>query len=397
MIESIEVYNFKTYSGKQSFGPFKKFNCIIGPNGSGKSNIMDAISFVFGISDFHLLRVDGLNLLVNSGAVSSEISEDPVIAYVEATFKSDSVTTKLKREILLRNNKNVFRINNKVSDKKSYGDVEAVASQSAKQLSKLFDQISGSIQLSKQYDAAKQLLEKLTETSTHNFSKKRGITSELKTFREQKDEADRFNQRIKAKDKLIVEYQMWKLWHLTSSIEELTRELENERLQLRETPANNLKEENLKTLKKELIKIGRELSKIEKKMKDKEKEMDLLTPQILKTTQTKGHNLKKLETASKNLDIAKNQVETQLATINDLKRQLEQVTNAKNVFEAESNRQKTARKGVVLSNKDLAEYQGLKERVAQATTAQSQKLPNLKRLLKAANEKVSRSSEVRTV
>ena len=53
-ISHLEVYNFKSYAGKQVIGPFKDFTCVIGPNGSGKSNLMDAISFVLGVSSRHL-------------------------------------------------------------------------------------------------------------------------------------------------------------------------------------------------------------------------------------------------------------------------------------------------------------------------------------------------------
>ena len=92
LIDRIEVENFKSYKGHQIIGPFKRFTAIIGPNGSGeknnnrinnnnvynndnniynddnnkiyddllylfmigKSNLMDAISFVLGVSSRHL-------------------------------------------------------------------------------------------------------------------------------------------------------------------------------------------------------------------------------------------------------------------------------------------------------------------------------------------------------
>ena len=62
---SVEVNNFKSFSGKQTqasdseseqdrstqiIGPFTRFTGIIGPNGVGKSNIFDAIAFALNIS-----------------------------------------------------------------------------------------------------------------------------------------------------------------------------------------------------------------------------------------------------------------------------------------------------------------------------------------------------------
>ena len=35
-LEKIQVYNFKSYHGAQTIGPFTNFTAVIGPNGSGK-------------------------------------------------------------------------------------------------------------------------------------------------------------------------------------------------------------------------------------------------------------------------------------------------------------------------------------------------------------------------
>lgn len=50
----IEVENFKSYRGVHTIGPFQDLTAVIGPNGSGKSNLMDAISFVCGVTTTHL-------------------------------------------------------------------------------------------------------------------------------------------------------------------------------------------------------------------------------------------------------------------------------------------------------------------------------------------------------
>lgn len=72
------------------------------------------------------------------------------------------------------------------------GDVEAVAQQSPKDLSKLIDQISGSLELAPEYEKAKEAQERATENATFNFTKRRGITGEIKQYKEQKSEAERF-------------------------------------------------------------------------------------------------------------------------------------------------------------------------------------------------------------
>ena len=42
--------NFKSFQGHNEIGYFQDFSVVLGPNGSGKSNIIDALSFVFGLN-----------------------------------------------------------------------------------------------------------------------------------------------------------------------------------------------------------------------------------------------------------------------------------------------------------------------------------------------------------
>ena len=72
------------------------------------------------------------------------------------------------------------------------GDVEAVASQSAKELTRLVEQISGSLELAAEYERAKGEQDHATENATHNFTKRRAIAGEIKQYKEQKGEAERF-------------------------------------------------------------------------------------------------------------------------------------------------------------------------------------------------------------
>lgn len=79
------------------------------------------------------------------------------------------------------------------------GDVEAVASQNSKDLSKLIDQISGSLELKEAYDKAKEKQDKATEESNFNYQKRRGINAELKGFKEMKSEAERWEKLLEQK------------------------------------------------------------------------------------------------------------------------------------------------------------------------------------------------------
>lgn len=61
------------------------------------------------------------------------------------------------------------------------GDVEAVASQSPRELSRLIiEQVNGSLELASEYEKAKEVREWATENVTFNFTKRRGIARQIK-------------------------------------------------------------------------------------------------------------------------------------------------------------------------------------------------------------------------
>lgn len=74
------------------------------------------------------------------------------------------------------------------------GDVEAVASQSPRELTRLIEQISGSLEYAQEYEQAREEQDRATENATSNFAKRRNIQGEIKQYKEQKGEADRFEE-----------------------------------------------------------------------------------------------------------------------------------------------------------------------------------------------------------
>lgn len=76
------------------------------------------------------------------------------------------------------------------------GDVEGVASKSPKDLTELIEQISGSGELKKEYDELALEKDRAEETTIFNFQKRKGIFNEKKVYKEQKEEAERFNKLI---------------------------------------------------------------------------------------------------------------------------------------------------------------------------------------------------------
>jgi chromosome segregation ATPase len=106
----------------------------------------------------------------------------------EYKLNKRTVTYTTYNEALIKNNILVKAKNFLVFQ----GDVEAVASQSSKELTRLVEQISGSLELAVEYERAKEEQDHATENATHNFTKRRAIAGEIKQYKEQKGEAERF-------------------------------------------------------------------------------------------------------------------------------------------------------------------------------------------------------------
>lgn len=87
------------------------------------------------------------------------------------------------------------------------GDVEAVASQNPKDLSRLIEQISGSLEHKEAYDAAKAAQDRTRDQLNTATMKRRNVASEWKHFREQKGEAERYHRlqqdKVRATEDLV--------------------------------------------------------------------------------------------------------------------------------------------------------------------------------------------------
>ncbi|OUM59274.1 hypothetical protein PIROE2DRAFT_47229 [Piromyces sp. E2] len=233
----LELENFKSYKGHQVIGPFYNFSCIIGPNGAGKSNLMDAISFVLGVKSSQLRSSHLKDLIYRGGAINNSIdglggndtendASGPKKAWVMAEYHtSEGQVLKFMRVITI-NGASEYRFNGKVTTYEKYnkelekqnilvkaknflvfqGDVEAIASQSPRDLTRLIEQVSGSIELKEEYERLKEEQEKATEDSTYNFNKKRGINAEMKQFKKQKEEAENYKQLTKQLENIKIKY-----------------------------------------------------------------------------------------------------------------------------------------------------------------------------------------------
>ncbi|RKF60436.1 Structural maintenance of chromosomes protein 1 [Erysiphe neolycopersici] len=424
----LELFNFKSYKGHHTllFGD-AYFTSIIGPNGSGKSNSMDAISFVLGIKSSHL-RSAHLRDLVYRGRVLKSSKEaagkdvqaegtgmeddvgfpqstnkDPKSAWVMAVYEDDTGDEQKWKRTITNQGVSEYRINDRIVTALQYnealetenilikarnflvfqGDVEAIASQSPKDLTKLIEQISGSLEYKAEYERLEEQAKQTAENQLYNLSRRRGINSEIKQYQELKKEAEAYQAKARERDKATVTHILWELYHYQHEMDKSIASIERHRETLKEYARNVEKyERSLEEARQSHTKVSKDVGRVERMIKKKEKEMgdkeNNLVPidekiEITEIETGKAH--KKIESLSK-------EKEKYNSELNKLKKDLLAIEKAQK--ESERKWQETLQKqGKNLSSADFKEYIALRSQVATKTANDKSNLDNFSRQIKS--------------
>lgn len=442
----LELYNFKSYKGHHvlQFGD-SYFTSIIGPNGSGKSNSMDAISFVLGIKSSHL-RSTHLRDLVYRGRVlkhskidangdvieeegdgqangAAELDDDengedtqkstqrdePQTAWVMAVYEDDAGEEQRWKRSITSSGQSEYRINGRPVQAKAYnealeaenilikarnflvfqGDVEAVASQSPKDLTRLLEQISGSLEYSKDYDRLRAESEKAEVAQGEKLALRRGITGEIRTYQQQKDELDSYETKRTEKDHAVVTSVLFKLHHFQRTIEDSTAEIQKHQDELKEFRRNVQKyEAQLEKAQQEQGKVGRDVNKIERDVKRREKSVEERENALVPIDEKLSISNKKLNTYEKQIEDIRKERLSQQTQADKLKKDLATTEKAQDRWQKEwtAQQQQTGR---ALNAQDLEEYQGLRGEVYKRSGEDQVKVDNINRQLKTDEETVN--------
>ncbi|KAG8906175.1 Structural maintenance of chromosomes protein 1, partial [Tulasnella sp. 408] len=258
------------------------------------------------------------------------------------------------------------------------GDVEAVASQSPKDLSRLIEQISGSLELAEEYEEAKAAQDRATENATFHFAKRRGIAGEIKQFREQKSEAERFENLVAEKDSLIIHRLLWRLFHIEQAIETNTTEItakNDELVELRAEQASH--EASLEKARAAQATARNEVQKRERVVKKKEKALEGKRPELVQAEAHIAHSTRKAEHASKQAEAVQKEHEKQQRKLEKLNEDL--AAMRKLADEAQEATRKASQAGLSLSEESLEEYRTLKNQANVQAVEERQQVEALKR------------------
>ncbi|WPG98069.1 Hypothetical protein R9X50_00085400 [Acrodontium crateriforme] len=436
---ALELFNFKSYKGHHvlQFGD-SYFTSIIGPNGSGKSNSMDAISFVLGIKSSHLrsthlkdlvyrgrvlkhskinadgTATDGLNGNANgdaeAGASDDEDGEtqsstqrnDPQTAWVMAVYEDAAGDVHRWKRSITSAGQSEYRINNRVVTAKTYnealeaenilikarnflvfqGDVEAIASQNAHDLTRLIEQISGSLEYKSEYERLKAEKERADLEQTERLHQRRGINGEIKQYQQQKEELDRYEATRDEKDQAIVTHVLWKLFHFQRTIEDSTAEIQKHHEELKEFRRNVKKfEDRLEEAKRDQAKVGRDIQKYEREIKRKEKSVEDEENKLIPIDEKLNIINSKISDQQKVIENITHQHASEQAVAQKMQKDLANVQKAQKRSEDDwrTQQQKAGRE---LSEQDLQEYQKLRGEVYKRSGGDQAKAEHLSRQLK---------------
>ncbi|XP_044268886.1 structural maintenance of chromosomes protein 1A [Tribolium madens] len=414
-LKHIEVENFKSYKGHRIIGPLKPFNAVIGPNGSGKSNFMDAISFVMG-EKTQSLRVKRLSDLIHGAAISKPISRSASVAAVFVLDEESGKEICFQRSV--QGSSSEYRINGTVVSNNEYlteleklrinvkgknflvfqGAVESVAMKNPKEMTALFEEISGSGALKEEYDRLKQQMQKAQEEINFAYQKKKGINAERKEARLEKEEADKY---ARLKDDLndkLVEHQLFRLYHNEREMKNLENDLKHKQREVEKIEKKKEKaEEVLKEKKKEQGKFNRELAKIEQDIREVEVEISKKRPQFIKAKERVSHMQKKLDGAIKTLEQARKAHEAHMNDIKKLEDELAEVERAKEEYESQiAGESQSQGRDVHLEDEQVREYHRLKEEAAKRSARYMQELDSVNREQKSDQDRLDNVSRMRT-
>ncbi|KAH8581647.1 SMC1 structural maintenance of chromosomes 1 [Cryptosporidium sp. chipmunk genotype I] len=251
-IKELIVENFKSYKGRHIIGPFSKgITCIVGPNGSGKSNLMDALSFALGLSSNDMRSTNLKDLIYRSEQEGgpadisqsanilslpqkdsqSNLSNNAEVSLVFTLHREDNQEIKFSRRIL-SSGASRYIIDKDVVSQETYvkrladynilvkarnflvfqGDVEDVAQRAPKELTKLFEQISGSDELIEEYDrlSNEQSLNQIV--SHNNFNRRKLLEAERRELQKQIEEVNEYERLAEQKANAQLELVLFQLY-----------------------------------------------------------------------------------------------------------------------------------------------------------------------------------------
>jgi len=399
-LDRIEIENFKSYAGRQVVGPLMDMNAVVGPNGSGKSNLMDMIAFTVGLSSSDL-RGKTLKDLVYRNSPDEDISERG--ASVSLVVTCDGAETRFTRSITPAG-VGKYSVNGKTVSAQAYdeklktfgvlskahngflvfqGYVSELAQKSAKELSKLFEQISGSEELTEEYDALAAEKKRAEEEQIFNQQKKKGLAQERAIMKRQKEEAEAYQALLGRKRELQQLQYLQKLYGIEHEIVTLREQLGSEAAALdAESERHATAEATLRASEKERARLARRAVDLERQHASLLQKVEKQNPGAIKLREEIRHVDRRRATQAKSLDKVEEAHKAATKQQKGLEKQLADISDA--LARATAEQQEAESRGEVEMNKrQRDEYSRLKGEAGAKSAALHEQLSAMTRELRS--------------
>lgn len=392
---------------------------------------MDAISFVLGIKSSHL-RSTHLKDLVYRGRVlkTSKINDDgsaeqpatnghtnghvngddndkpnrsdPKTAWVMAVYEDDAGDEQRWKRSITSQGSSEYRINDHVVAAQDYnnaleaenilmkarnflvfqGDVEAIAAQSPQDLTRLIEQISGSLEFKAAYEKLQSEADQAAENSNFQLQRRRGINSEIKQYQEQKREAENFQHKTEERDAAIVTHILWKLYHFQQVMDDSSAKIQDHQENLKEFRRNvESFEKKLEAARVQQAEAAKEVHKVERQIKRQEREIEEKENGLVPIEEKVQQTSSQADTIRKRIDGVRKEGDEQRKLIAKIEKDLATVQKAQKQFEDQW-RETMKKQGKELSDADRKEYNSLHAQALNKSSENQTKLENLNRQLK---------------
>ncbi|XP_067292986.1 structural maintenance of chromosomes protein 1B [Pseudorasbora parva] len=414
-LKQLDVENFKSWRGKQTIGPFKRFNCIIGTNGSGKSNVMDALGFVMGERAANL-RVKHTRDLIHGAHIGKPVSTSASVTMIycgdndeERIFsrcisgESSEYRVNGKQMTLAKYTGELEKIGIVVKAKNCLvyqGAVESIAMMNAKERTKMFERISNSGELSAEYDAKLAVLQKAKEDTQFHFNRKKAATAEKKQVFKDKTEAEKYQTLVDEVRESKLQLTLFQLFHNEKNIDAQSDSLKViQEAAVQQKNSMDVWEQTVKARKKEHGRLNRELQQLEKEIRSQEQILNQQRPQYIKAKVNTSHHEHKVEEARGSLQKNKSQQAKKEQELEELKRELTELEKAWKANERQMEEEEAQRgAGVQLEEAQMERYKELKELARKKAAILNQSAEKLHWEVKADREKLQfdlrRKSEI---
>jgi len=243
------------------------------------------------------------------------------------------------------------------------GDVEAVASKSPQELTKLLEQISGSDQFIHEYDDLLKRKNEAEENTIYSMQKKKMYITQCREIKGQKDEADYYQDKQDELNDIKTEYVLWKIYCAKLEMEGKQDEAETLKEELVVIKANEIElDDELNQAKKEYARIGKTYNNADKASHEIKKSLDMVTPKVAEIIAKLKSVTKRIQELEKNKLKVLKDLEIQNESVTGLKKDVVSLQDVE--IDLKEQLESSLDSGLKLDQSGLNEYSRLREVVS---------------------------------